>query len=201
MEIKSVFDADFKRFGRVVEGDFTSLLASLKETPLPEKGAAYSPSCKELESEEMVKFFEENVYGEMPIQLGYCNGHNQQLNCLEYHKGSEVNLANEDFILLLGSVFDIEDGKLDTSKVVAFKVPAGVAVEVYGTSLHYTPCGVNGSAFKVLIVLPKGTNVNPIRGSKDKMLWATNKWLLAHKDSNAAAHGAYVGLVGENIKI
>jgi hypothetical protein len=28
---------------------------------------------------------------------------------------------------------------------------------------------------------------------------ARNKWLLAHADSNEAANGAYVGLVGENL--
>lgn len=137
----------------------------------------------------------------MPVQLGYCNGHNQLLNCLEYHKGNEINLSNEDFILLLGSYFDIRDDKLDTSKVKAFLVPAGVAVEIYSTTLHYAPCGIKGSPFKVLIVLPRGTNVNREKNLKDPKLWATNKWLLAHPNSSEAKEGAYVGLVGENIII
>ena len=36
---------------------------------------------------------------------------------------------------------------------------------------------------------------------EDKLLWARNKWLLAHAESSEAAQGAYVGLVGENIDI
>ena len=123
------------------------------------------------------------------------------LNCLEYHKGNEINLANEDFILLLGRIFDIKDNKYDTKLVKAFKVPKGIPVEIYSTTLHYAPCGINGSGFRVLICLPKGTNVNKKLSDKDKMLWANNKWLLAHPESVEAKDGAYIGLVGENIRI
>ena len=76
----------------------------------------------------------------MPVQLGYCNGHNTKLNCLEYHRDSEVNLGTKDFILLLAKEDDIQDGKLDTGKVKAFYAPAGVIIEVYATTLHYAPC-------------------------------------------------------------
>ncbi|MCR5491837.1 MAG: DUF4867 family protein [Bacilli bacterium] len=201
MKVYSVHDKEFAEFGRVLQGNFEELLGLLGNTPLPEEGTIYCPGDPALERPEIVSFFEKNVYGEMPVQLGYCNGHNQKLNCLEYHKGNEVNLANEDFILLLGSYFDIEGGKLDTKKVKAFRVPAKTAVEIYQSSLHYAPCGINGSPFRVLVVLPKGTNVNPIRGSEDKLLWATNKWLLAHPESKEAKQGAYIGLSGDNIEI
>lgn len=76
----------------------------------------------------------------MPYELGYCNGHNTKLNCLEFHRDSEFNLGTDDFILLLATLSDLEDGELDTAKVKAFKVPAGVMVEVYATTLHYAPC-------------------------------------------------------------
>ena len=33
------------------------------------------------------------------------------------------------------------------------------------------------------------------------MLFAANKWLLAHPDAPEAKNGAYVGLTGENIDI
>ena len=57
----------------------------------------------------------------------------------------------------------------------------------------------------MLVALPKGTNtekpdITPLT-AEDKMLWACNKWLLAHPDSNEAKAGAYVGLSGENIRI
>ena len=62
-----------------------------------------------------------------------------------------------------------------------------------------------GEGFRVVIVLPKGTNedapkITP-QNAEDKLLWARNKWLLAHKDTSEAADGAHVGLTGENIDI
>ena len=39
------------------------------------------------------------------------------------------------------------------------------------------------------------------KAPEDKLLWARNKWLLAHPEADEAAQGAYVGLKGENIDI
>ena len=36
---------------------------------------------------------------------------------------------------------------------------------------------------------------------KEPLLWACNKWLLAHPESNEAAKGAQCALTGENIDI
>lgn len=135
-----------------------------------------------------------------------CWGRNTRLNCLEYHRDSEVNIGSGEFILLLAKQNEITDGKLDTAKVKAFRVPAGVAVEVYATTLHYAPCHVSEvNGFRVSVVLPKGTNearpaITPIT-AEDNWLWARNKWLLAHSESNEASQGACVGLAGENIDI
>src|SRR5699024_3642052 len=145
-------------------------------------------------------------FGGMPCQLGWCNGRNTKLNCLEYHRDSEYNLANEDFILLLARRDEIENGRLDTGKVRAFRVPAGTLVEVYATTLHYAPCHTDpDKGFRVLVALPAGTNtakpdIAPKTG-EDAWLWACNKWLLAHPDSAEAAQGAAAVLDGENIDI
>jgi hypothetical protein len=143
----------------------------------------------------------------MPFQLGYCNGHNTTLNCLEYHRDSEFNLGTDDFILLIAKQDEIdEEGKLDTAKVKAFRVPAGVMVECYATTLHYAPCHADPKkGFRVLVALPQGTNTDkPVfepKNWEDRLLRARNKWLLAHPESNEAADGAYIGLVGENMDI
>ena len=147
-----------------------------------------------------------NAYGGMPIQIGWCNGHNTKLNCLEYHRDSELNVGTEDFILLLAKREDLEDGVLDTDKVVAYKCPAGVLVEVYATTLHYAPCSAKkGAGFKVIVVLPRGTNLDKpaitVRNAEDEILWASNKWLLAHADSAEAAQGAKVLIKGVNTDI
>lgn len=208
MKIHSVFDPAFKRYGQVVEGlpdTVAELLETLQKTPLPE-GTGYVPEEPLLQNLPAAVEISEHCYGGMPVQLGWCNGHNTRLNCLEYHRDSEFNLGTEDFILLLAKQEEISDGTLDTSKVRAFRVPAGTLVEVYATTLHYAPCHVDADkGFRVLVALPKGTNtekpdITPLN-AEDKMLWACNKWLLAHPDSNEAKAGAYMGLSGENIRI
>lgn len=207
MKIYSIHDPEFIPYGKVLEGyDTAQLLKTLEEvTPLPE-GVEYVPSQPELEALPIMGQLSANAYGGMPIQLGWCNGHNTRLNCLEYHRDSEVNIGDDDFILLLAKQDEIVDGVLDTAKVKAFRVPAGVAVEVYATTLHYAPCHVNETeGFRVAVVLPRGTNTGvPGAASlneEDKWLTARNKWLLAHPESAEASQGAHIGLRGENIDI
>ena len=207
MTIQSVYDAAFAPYGKVLEGyDTANLLKTLTAvTPIPD-GVDYVPSQPELEALPIAEQLASNAYGGMPIQLGWCNGHNTKLNCLEYHRDSELNCGAQDFILLLAKEDDMVGGRLDTAKVKAFRVPAGVLVEVYATTLHYAPCSAAaGQGFQVVVVLPRGTNgpkpaITPING-EDDTLWACNKWLLAHADSSEAAQGAPVRLAGINVDI
>ena len=88
----------------------------------------------------------------------------------------------------------------------AFRCPAGVLIEVYATSLHYAPCHTDpAKGFRVMVALPENTNTDyrPEGGANvmDRMLWARNKWLLAHAESAEAAQGAVVALDGVNIDI
>ena len=206
MEILSVYDSAFKPYGRVVEGYPTEgLVKALATTPCTD-GVVYLPRVEVLHSAPNAAKIGEGLYGGMPYELGYCNGHNTKLNCLEFHRDSEFNLGTEDFILLLAKMDDITDGKLDTAKVKAFRAPAGTLVEVYATTLHYAPCHVDpAKGFRVLVALPQGTNTAKPEikadGGDDAQLWACNKWLLAHVESSEAAAGAYVGLEGVNIDI
>ena len=123
-------------------------------------------------------------------------------DALEYHKSSEWNLACTDLILILGREQDIDPETLcyDTSKLEAFLVPAGTAFETYATTLHYAPCGVEGAGFRLVVVLPRGTNLPletvPAREGIDRLLFCRNKWLLAHPE--AQIDGAFNGLTGEN---
>ena len=190
MNILSVLDPAFQNYGQVITGyDCKPLLETLEAaTPLPE-AVEYVPLQKELMELPVARELAAGVYGGMPIQLGWCNGHNTKLNCLEYHRDSELNL-----------------GSRDTAKVQAFHCPAGVLVEVYATTLHYAPCSAKkGAGFRVLIVLPLGTNgprpeISP-KNEEDRRLWACNKWLLAHRESSEAAQGAPVLLEGVNLDI
>ena len=208
MTILPISDPAFASYGKILEGyDTQELLRTLEAaTPLPQ-GVEYVPSQPELEALPLTSLLASNAYGGMPIQMGWCNGHNTKLNCLEYHRDSELNCGTEDFILLLARMDDIApDGTLDTGLVKAFRVPAGVLVEVYATTLHYAPCSAaKGAGVRVLVALPKGTNgPRPdiqVLNREDSMLWACNKWLLAHPESSEAAQGAPAVLRGENIDI
>ncbi len=208
MNIKSVFDKDFIPYGKVLEGyDFAPMVAALTaNTPKPSNSVVYVPGEASLEKLEVSKELQNNYYGGMPIQVGYCNGHNLKLNCLEYHRDSEVNIAADDIVLLVAKQQDITDGKLDTSAVEGFLLPKGHACELYATTLHYAPCTApEGDGFRVAVVLPKGTNTAKpeiaVKNFEDGLLRACNKWLIAHRDASEASQGAYVGLTGENIEL
>ena len=203
MEIKKVKSKDFNVYGKIINlKNSNELIEAMENTPLPED-VIYVPSDIVLEELDTYKQMSKSVYGDMPVQIGYCNGHNQKLNALEYHRSSEIDIAITDLILLIGRQQDIQkDYTYDTSNVEAFFVPKGTGVELYATTLHYAPCGIDGSGFKCVVVLPKGTNyeVTPISDEgEDKLLMATNKWLIAHKDAHIA--GAFEGLKGKNIEV
>ena len=208
MKIYSIYDEAFRPYGKVLEGyDTAALTAALEnETPLPE-GVSYVPAEPALEKLPIMAELSDRAYGGMPVQLGWCNGHNTKLNCLEYHRDSEINFGTKDFILLLGLEGEIgADGLFDTALTKAFLVPAGVMVEVYATALHYAPCEAKlGQGFKVLVALPRGTNTDKPaftpKTREDTLLTARNKWLLAHEESDEAKGGAVVGLKGVNLDI
>ena len=204
MEIFSIRDEKFRKYGKVWDNiESTKLVKGMEHTPLPED-VIYVPSVEELEAIPEAAQFQNRVYGGIPIQIGYCNGNNHKLNAVEYHRNSEINIAVTDMILLLGWLPDVTDEfTYDTEKVEAFMVPAGTVVEMYETTLHYAPCNAAEGGLKCIVILPKGTNA-PIdfaltEDVEDTLMMAKNKWLIAHED--AAIENAFNGLRGENISL
>ena len=212
IKIESVLDEAFRPYGRVWSDVPQAYLVELAETlehstPMPE-GRSYSASDPALENMACAPALSALFFGGRPAQLGWCNGHNTKLNCLEYHRASEFNFGPRDFILLLAREEQIIDGELDTSLVRAFHVPANTLIEVYGSTLHYAPCqACADEGYKVLVALPQGTNgpkpalPRGAQGGDAAMLWAADKWLIVHEESGKGELGAWVGLVGENIDI
>jgi len=207
--IHSIYDKEFGEYGKVVDGySVKEIVNVLKDTPVPAAGEPfkYVAEDEKLMATNDAKVLGPSLYGGLPYQLGYCNGHNTKMNCLEYHRDSEFNVGVDDFVLLVAKRSEIENNKIDSSKVKAFRVPKGVLIEVFATTLHYAPCHTDPTkGFQVLITLPKGTNLElPETAGKnfeDKTLFASNKWLYAHKDTAEAESGAYIGITGENIDI
>lgn len=205
MEIQEIKSNSFAKYGHLVKGYETGgLLNVLSKMNCPKESVMYVAEEPEMQALEIEPLLRCNLYGGLPIQIGYCNGYNRKLTALEYHRGSETVISVEDIILLVAPMWEIIDGKLDTGKVEAFLVPAGQMVILYETTLHYAPCSADAeSCFHTAVILPKGTNLAKpaitVIDPEDERLLAANKWLLAHTDSGEAKRGAYAGLTGPNI--
>lgn len=206
--MKSVFDKEFAVYGKVVEGyDFAPLLKVLRENSgKPADCTIYVPSDPTLEALAAYRLLSDHLFGGMPVQIGYCNGHNRKLNCLEYHRNSELNITDDGVVFLVAPLWKVRGGRIDTGEVEAFAAPAKTAVLLYETTLHYAPVTApGGEGFRVAVVLPRGTNTErPAAGPQlceDRLLYARNKWLIAHPDSDEAKNGAFAGLTGDNITI
>lgn len=205
MQIQNINEESFKKYGKILTGyHVDGILAEMEHTPLTRE-VIYVPSVEEMEALPDAEEMKNRGFGGLPIQIGYCNGDNRKLNGLEYHCSSEINIAVNNLVLLLGREQDIEaDDTYDTSRVEAFFVPAGTVIEVYATTLHYAPCTAEGeNGFRCVVVLPKGTNteLDFAAGAEgeDRLLAAKNKWLIAHEEAGIV--GAFCGLKGENVTV
>ncbi len=209
VKIFSVFDEEFKTYGRIVKGyDFTELVDYMRDnTEIPEIGNVYVPSVKEMEKLPVYHDIQNVLYGDMPVQIGFCNGRNSTYNGFEYHKGSEINIAVTDFMLVLGHIWELEDNCFYVGNEKVFFVPKGTAIEMYQTTLHLSPCKTCDGGFKDIVILPRGTNTQrdeKVRNadSESALLLQKNKWVIAHKDREPLVkQGAFTGFIGENKKL
>lgn len=204
---KLVTDIEFERYGKVIDDIPASKIVELLETTPLTEGTDYVASSSILETEEMLPIMQNQVFGGLKVQIGFCNGHNKALNALEYHRNAELNVAANDALLMVAPMTSVHDGIIDTNDVEIFKVKKGQAVLFYETTLHYAPCVAPGEDhFRMAVVLPKDTNTNkpenvPSSGESG-CLTHNNKWLYAHKDSNEGKSGVTTGrLIGENLTV
>lgn len=207
--VYSVRDEKFKTYGRIIENhDFSELIKFMEDfTEIPESGNVYFPSIKEMENFEEAETLKKTIYGDMPIQIGYCNGKNSTINGFEFHKGSEINVAVTNQALFLGHVWDLKNNYYHESQAELFYLERGEAILLFETTLHLSPCKVQDSGFKTIVVLPEGTNTEidetyKINELTDELLLMKNKWVIAHPDRKPLIdRGAYPGLQGDNITL
>ena len=199
----SVFDKEFASFGKVVDLPVAELTAAADTIAMPkEKVSMYKVSEEKFEALPFAKIVENECFGGVPAQSGYCWGYNSIMNATEWHTSGEINVAITDLVLIFGHLWDVEDNKIDSSKMVAFYMPKGTAVECYETSLHYCPCQVSDDGFKSYVGLPRGTNTDIEHDNKNPLLFAKNKWLIAHEESpEYKRDGALLGITGTNLVI
>ena len=197
----SVMDAAFATYGKIRRDiDGTEIIAEAKKIPMPAEGSAYTPSVEAFEKLAVAEETKNRLFGALPTQMGYCYGHNSMLNALEWHIGSELNIAVTPFVLFLALQEDLQDRKLHSSKIKAFFVPEGTAVEIYAGVLHFCPCEVAESGFGCVVGLLEGTNIPLEQATEDKVLFKKNKFLITHYENQALIEkGVAAGIRGKNL--
>ena len=202
IKLYSIKDEEFKKYGNVLNIDTEEIVEACGRLTPPDCGCEYMASVESLEglnSSEKLKLLE---FGGCPAQIGITHGHNTLLNGLEYHKSSEINIAATPLVLILGLQYEMDGYEYDSSKVKAFYLEKGDAVEVFATSLHFCPCQVDDKGFSCVVVLPAGTNTLLDAPTDDKLLFKKNKWIICHdKNQSLIDRGAYPGIHGVNYEI
>ncbi len=204
--ILPVTDEAFATYGRIVTGyDFSGFISYMEDnTSIPSDGNVYVASVPGLEAVPEAQKIQDMLYGGMPIEAGYCNGRNTTYNGFEYHKGSEINIAVTDFMLVLAHTWQIKDNTIHVEEARVFFVEKGTAIEMYQTTLHLSPCRVTDEGFKDVVILPRGTNTplerkDEVNDPEARLLLQKNKWVLSHPEREPLMkQGAYPGLLGEN---
>lgn len=200
IHIHSVHDEAFRAYGRVIAADTDAFCTTAEAAvEFPTEGSRYLASVPELEALTEASVLKEEYCGQLDEQLGLCLGHSNQLNALEWHTCNEFNIAVRDLVLLLAKRSDMDENhRLDAKKVKAFYLAQGQMVEIYADTLHFCPCEVTKDGFSCIVGLQRGTNT-PLENRKQGLLWAKNKWLLAHEDNTSLVQrGGYPGIYGEN---
>ena len=199
IQIHSVHEAVFASYGRFIEEDTTEICAAAEKLPFPQEGSRYVAAEESLEKTEFAKRLREEYCGQLDEQVGICYGHSNRLNALEWHTCNEFNVAVRPLVLLLAKRGDMDEkGRLDAAKVKAFYLAQGEMIEVYSDTLHFCPCEVTTDGFSSIVGLQRDTNL-PLQDRKQELLWARNKWLIAHEDNAPlVARGAVPGIYGEN---
>lgn len=155
IQVYSVESEEFEEYGKKITGiQVDEIVEAGKKIPFPKEGSIYEASTPDFEALPIAEEIRKNCFGELPIQLGYCYGHNRCLNGWEWHACNEINIAVTDFILLLAKRCEFCDGEIDSSVAKAFLLKAGDMVEIYASSLHFCPCEVETSGFGCVVGLP-----------------------------------------------
>lgn len=202
VKIYTIHDAEFIPYGKPITDVDTSEIVKVGEELLTAGGGGYKASVPQFEALEIHESIRDRFFGQMPTQTGFVWGKNNKMNALEWHKNSEINIAIDDIVLLLGQLDELEEGMYHSDKVKAFYLEKGEMAEVYATSLHFTPCTVKKSGMGAVVGLPLGTNTQLQKPATDRFLRNKNKWLICHHENcSMIEKGVEGNILGDNIEI
>lgn len=210
-KILSLDNSRVECYGRLLKNIQVQALIELadKITTIDPAGNTYVPSMPEFEN---LPIYDEisPLFGGMPIEIGYCNGPNQTMNGMEYHKSPELFIAVTDCVQFLCKPECLKDfSSCSSDDAEAIYFPKGTAFLLHPGVLHLSPCSVYETGFKSIIILQKGTNL-PLpddydRNSEDpetRILTKRNKWMIAHPQwRQLIDQGVHPGLSSTNRRI
>ena len=203
LPIFDVRSEEFLEYGKVLEDyDTAEILAEADKMEMPKENSVYLASVEAFEKLSIAERIQNDVFGLLPTQVGYCYGHSNYLNAMEWHCCSELNIATTPLVLMLAKRSDLKNGRLDSALVKAFLVPEGTVLEVYATTLHFCPCEVSADGFGCVVGLLKNTNLPHDTEREDKLMFRKNKWLISHvENAGLLARGGVPGIDGENYRL
>lgn len=204
IEVYSVFDDVFRVYGRVIEDlDTAEIVRVAAEIPMTDAGCVYHAAQPEFQNLAIANRIRRDCFAEMPCQIGMCYGHNHFLNSLEWHTCSEINIAATDVVVILGKRRDMDAHfQMSSTSCKAFFLPKGTAMEIYSDTLHFCPCEVEPTGYRMIVGLAEGTNTPLEQPTEDKKIRAKNKWAITHERNTVALkNGCFCGITGPNYEI
>lgn len=203
--MKTTQDPSFKTYGRTItEYDFSNMVITMEEKKLiaaPKEGNQYLASVPAIEALPEFDWVQKNIFAGLPIQFGSGAGHNKAITAIEFHQGSEVIVALTDAILVVGHRYDIVDNTYDATLMESFLLEKGTAIELFSTTLHYSPIETNEDGYQQAIALIKGTNTPLTTEVDNPLVKVTNKFMLVHPSrTDKIAAGFQVGLIDKRIE-
>ena len=205
VKIHDVGEKGFSRYGRILSYDARAVIDHLAKeeavfSKLPK--ARYVTDRADLHDFPLFSTIQKEIYGELAIQVGVVQGRNQYATGTEFHQGSEVNIAVTDCLLVLGDrAVLVANGSVDISQMEVYFVKKGTLLEIYDSTLHYTPIETDANGFSLVVVLIEGTNTD-IDAEAGSMLTKKNKWYVCHaSQTQKIEQGAVAGLTGALLKI
>ena len=92
IEFFDVREAEFLKFGRVIENlDLTEIQKAAEKISYPQEGTTYLPSVEKFEALAIAKTIQNEFFGTLPTQVGYCFGYSKLMNATEWHFSNEIN--------------------------------------------------------------------------------------------------------------
>lgn len=206
--IKQISDPEFTKYGKIYTNyDVTDVMEYMdKNITIDKTSNIYVPSNAELEKISSMQTIATDIFAGMPFEAGECTGQSSNFTAVEYHQGSELNVMLTDVVMVLGKRNILEENGTFNAKEQGelFFVPRGTVVEFYSDTLHYSPIKVDNSGFKIIVMLPAGSN-QPLPEnfhSNNPRIVKKNKFQVVHESrTDKIKQGAQIGVSGDLIEL